>query len=166
MISKMIFPCVKRANTKIQNTNTQKQKYINKSYDEVPERPNMWHIFGWRKLMVSHCWLRYVGPEKVEVGPEKGTGWHGMEERVADRRPFPSHFTTNTIALHCIAWLIRSSPLSPRLFLPGCRVPREAFCSCLAEKSPLAFHNWITLVSGPHPAPLGWGRRWKSRVTW
>ena len=36
----MIFPCVRRANTK--NTNT---KYTNTAYDEVPERPNKWYIF-------------------------------------------------------------------------------------------------------------------------
>ena len=35
----MIFPCVRRANTK--NTNT---KYTNTAYDEVPERPNKWYI--------------------------------------------------------------------------------------------------------------------------
>ena len=35
----MIIPGVKRANTK-KNT-----KYSNTSYGEVPERPNMWHIF-------------------------------------------------------------------------------------------------------------------------
>ena len=39
-MSKMIFACVKCANTK--NTNT---KYTNTAYDEVPERPNMWYIF-------------------------------------------------------------------------------------------------------------------------
>ena len=26
-------------------TNTQIHKYTNTAYDEVPERPNMWHIF-------------------------------------------------------------------------------------------------------------------------
>ena len=58
----MIFPCVKRANTK--NTNTKLtntayykiHKYTNTAYDEVPERPNMWYIFekgiaqGFQKL--------------------------------------------------------------------------------------------------------------------
>ena len=47
----MIFPCVKHANTKIQ-----KHKYTNTAYNEVPETPNMWHIFekkiiqGYQKL--------------------------------------------------------------------------------------------------------------------
>ena len=58
----MIFPCVKRANTK--NTNTKFtntayykiHKYTNTAYDEMPERPNMWYIFekrifqGYKKL--------------------------------------------------------------------------------------------------------------------
>ena len=37
---KIIFTCVKRANTKIKI-----HKYTNTAYDEVPERPNMWYIF-------------------------------------------------------------------------------------------------------------------------
>ena len=36
----MIFPRVRRANAKDTNT-----KYTNTAYDEVPERPNKWHIF-------------------------------------------------------------------------------------------------------------------------
>ena len=50
-IWKMIFPCVKHANTKIQI-----YKYTNTAYDKVPERPSMWHIFekrivqGYQKL--------------------------------------------------------------------------------------------------------------------
>ena len=38
-VSKMILPCVKRANTQIQI-----HKYTNTAYDEVPERPNMQYI--------------------------------------------------------------------------------------------------------------------------
>ena len=54
--------------------------------------------------------------------------------------------------------LLRSSPLSPLLFLP--EVPREDFCSCLVE-SPLAFHNRITLVFGPQHGPPTGGREMK-----
>ena len=39
-ITKIIFPCVKHANTKIQI-----HTYKNTAYDQVPETPNMWHIF-------------------------------------------------------------------------------------------------------------------------
>ena len=46
-ISKIIFPCAEYTNTKIQI-----QKYTNKAYDEVPERSNMWYIFGKR---IVHC---------------------------------------------------------------------------------------------------------------
>ena len=120
----------------------------------------MMGVIAWRKLVVSHCWLRYVGPEKGGLGPEKGAGWHWMEERVADRRPFPSHFPTNGIALHRLPDKIIAA-LSPSLFAG--RVPRGAFCPRLTVESPLAFHNWITLVSGPHPAPLGWGAEMKEQ---
>ena len=50
-ISKMIFPCVRRANTK--NTNT---KYTNTAYDEVPERPNKWYIFEKRIVQGYQKW--------------------------------------------------------------------------------------------------------------
>ena len=39
----MIFPYVKRANTKY--TNTKIHKYTITAYDKVPERPNMGYIF-------------------------------------------------------------------------------------------------------------------------
>ena len=48
----MIFPCAEHTNTKIQ-----KHKYTNTAYDEVPERPNMCHIFekrivqGYQKII-------------------------------------------------------------------------------------------------------------------
>ena len=45
----MIFPCVKRTNTKIQI-----YKYTNTAYDKVPERPSMWYnavaVLSLRKL--------------------------------------------------------------------------------------------------------------------
>ena len=39
-ISKIISPCAEHTNTKIQI-----HKYTNTAYEEVPERPNIWHIF-------------------------------------------------------------------------------------------------------------------------
>ena len=47
----MIFPCVRRANTK--NTNT---KYTSTAYDEVPERPNKWYIFEKRIVQGYQKW--------------------------------------------------------------------------------------------------------------
>ena len=50
-ISIIISPCAEHTNTKIQI-----HKYTNTAYEEVPERPNMWHIFekrivqGYQKL--------------------------------------------------------------------------------------------------------------------
>ena len=58
----MIFPCVRRANTK--NTNT---KYTNTAYDELPERPNKWYIFEkriikeYQKLCCSTTHKEIVG---------------------------------------------------------------------------------------------------------
>merc|ERR1711989_158322 len=62
----MIFPCVKRTNTK--NTITQTHKYTNTAYDKVPERSNMWYIFekridqGYQKLYsrVSNTQIQHI----------------------------------------------------------------------------------------------------------
>ena len=56
-ISKIIFPCAEYTNTKIQI-----QKYTNKAYDEVPERSNMWYIFGKR---IVHWYLSFAQLYKV-----------------------------------------------------------------------------------------------------
>ena len=41
----MIFPCVRRANTKNTNTKYTNTKYTNTVYDEVPERSSKWFIY-------------------------------------------------------------------------------------------------------------------------
>ena len=38
---------------KYKYTNTQIHKYTNTAYDEVPERPNMWHIFE-KRIVQGH----------------------------------------------------------------------------------------------------------------
>ena len=53
-ISKIIFPCVKHANTKIQI-----YKYTNTAYDKVPERPSMWYntvaVLSLCQLSIVEC---------------------------------------------------------------------------------------------------------------
>ena len=50
-LTKIIFPCVKHANTKIQI-----HTYKNTAYDQVPETPNMWHIFEKRIVQGYQKW--------------------------------------------------------------------------------------------------------------
>ena len=61
MISKMIFPCVKNTNTKIQI-----HKYTNTAYDEVPERPNMWYIFEKRIVQGYEKWYSRVSNAQIQ----------------------------------------------------------------------------------------------------
>ena len=55
----MIFPCVKPAIQKYKPTNTQMHKYTNRSYDEVPERPNKWYIFEKRIVQGYQKWYSH-----------------------------------------------------------------------------------------------------------
>ena len=83
----MIFPCVKHANTKIQI-----HKYTNTAYDEVLERPNMWHIFekrifqGYQKLYlmcqtIQNTNTKYTNTAYNEM-PETPSIWHIFEKRI------------------------------------------------------------------------------------
>ena len=53
-MKKIIFPCVKRTNTKIQI-----YKYTNTAYDKVPERPSMWYntvaVLSLCQLSIVEC---------------------------------------------------------------------------------------------------------------
>ena len=119
---------------------------------------NFWHD-KWRAwLHEGSLWCHIadcgtLGLKRVGFGPEKGAGWHWMveerESQIGDLSPL-SHTLLPT-ALHCIASLIRSSPLS--LFTKSS--PKRGF---LTVESPLAFHNWITLVSAPPPLSRLGGR--------
>ena len=60
----MIFPCVKRANTK--NTNTQIHKYTNIAYDEVLERPSMWYIFEKRIVQAYQKLYSHVSDAQTQ----------------------------------------------------------------------------------------------------
>merc|ERR1712208_114860 len=91
-ISKIIFPCVERTNTKIQI-----HKYTNTAYDEVPERPNMWYIFeerivqGYQKnyshvpnaqiLNYKYKIHKYTNTAYDKV-PERHNMWYIFEKRI------------------------------------------------------------------------------------
>ena len=50
---------------KYTNTNTQIHKYTNIVYDEVPERPNMWYIFGKRIVLGYQKWYSHVSNSQI-----------------------------------------------------------------------------------------------------
>ena len=80
-MSKIIFPCVKRANTKIQI-----HKYTNTAFDKVPERPNMWYIFekrifqGYQKLY-SHVPTAQIQKYKYKIHKYTNTAYDKVPER-------------------------------------------------------------------------------------
>ena len=89
MISKLILPSGSCTNTQIQI-----HKYTNTAYDEVPERPNMCHIFekrivqGYQKLyfhvsnmQIQNTNTKYTKTAYNEV-PETPNMWHIFEKRI------------------------------------------------------------------------------------
>ena len=80
----MIFPCVKHANTKIQI-----HTYKNTAYDQVPETPNMWHIFekrivqGYQKLHfhVSNMQIQKYKYSNTLVHKYTNTAYDEVPER-------------------------------------------------------------------------------------
>ena len=60
-LTKIIFPCVKHANTKIQI-----HTYKNTAYDQVPETPNMWHIFEKRIVQGYQKWHFHVSDMQIQ----------------------------------------------------------------------------------------------------
>ena len=55
------------------NANTQIHKYINKAYDKVPERPNIWHIFEKRTVQANTAY---------DEVPERPNMWYICEKRI------------------------------------------------------------------------------------
>ena len=76
------------------NTNT---KYTNTVYDEVPERPNMWHIFEMQIVQGYQKWYSYESNMQLQKykykihkytntaydeAPERPNMWHIFEMRI------------------------------------------------------------------------------------
>ena len=47
----------------IHNTNT---KYTNTTYNEVPETPNLWHIFEKRIIQGYHKWYSHISNRQIQ----------------------------------------------------------------------------------------------------
>ena len=74
------------SNTQIQNTHTQIHKYTNTAYDEVPERPNMWHIFE-KRIVQGHQKLYFhvsnmqIQKYKYKIHKHTNTAYDEVPER-------------------------------------------------------------------------------------
>ena len=71
----------------IQNTNT---KYTNSAYNEVPETPNIWHIFEKRIIQGYHKWYSHMSNRQIQKCKYTNTQIQSIQQN--DRKKHVAYF--------------------------------------------------------------------------
>ena len=129
----------------IQNTNT---KYTNTAYNEVPETPNIWHIFEKRIIQGYHKWYSHMSNRQIQKCKYTNTQIQSIQR--SDRKKHVAYFCNSCTIVQI--WLMQNphsllglvlTPDNKNIFLTPVIFDRSIYLMFLTKNILLPFiYSW------------------------